>query len=118
MDWIKNLKAGDTVIIEGSYGVVSVEKVLKITPTGKIVVGDETKKETFSRGGWGGGDIWHRRNIVEATPERMEAIRRGNIIHKITTRATKSHLGTLPTETLLAILELVGKPKPKEATGA
>lgn len=48
LEFVKNLKVGDTVAVDsGSFGVnykYKLRRVLRITPTGKIVLEDESKK--------------------------------------------------------------------------
>lgn len=68
--WLLNLKVGDEVFTSNCGMIRSLKRVDKITPTGRIVVGNET----FDENGRliGNKDSWNRRGIMEATEERLE----------------------------------------------
>ncbi len=66
-DWIKNLKPGDQVTINGKY----VKLVERVTPSGRIVVGGATYN---SDGSMRGGSSWNHSWLVEATPDIIERI--------------------------------------------
>lgn len=73
-DWLKNLKAGDRVILVGGspYSPCSIQTVEKVTPTGRIKV----KGMTFNQDGTQyGGDRYWSYSIGEATPKEVESIR-------------------------------------------
>lgn len=77
-EWIKNLKMGDTVVIANRYGM-SLRKVAKITPTGRICVGSMTfNPDGVERG----NSSWTRSILREATPERIAEIKADEAIHK------------------------------------
>ena len=68
-DWIKNLKPGDQVVVNGKY----LKLVERVTPSGRVVVGGDT----FNPDGWkrGDKDAWNHTYISEATPEAVQRIK-------------------------------------------
>ena len=72
--WIAALRPGDEVVIDhGRYGAhnYEVHKVDKVTPSGRIVIGDRT----FNPNGWErGGHQYHMLVIQEATPELRQRV--------------------------------------------
>jgi hypothetical protein len=81
-EWIKALKAGDTVIMAGRWGGKQVRTVDKVTPSGIIKIGGTSfSQHGFERGvsdvRWG-----TRHHLEEATPERLEDIRQKAVIDR------------------------------------
>lgn len=77
-EWIKNLKAGDMVIISNRYGQ-SLRKVDKITPAGFVRV----NSFLFNQDGRErGGNTWERSYLREATPELIQELREKETIKK------------------------------------
>lgn len=81
--WLKNIKAGDTVILEsgGYYGGASVEKVERLTKT-QIVLKSGGKFRRDS-GNMVGGDAWSRSQIREPTEDGLNAIRKAVLVRKL-----------------------------------
>lgn len=77
-EFLKNLKAGDLVIVS-SRTFEAIRKVEKITPSGLIKVNGTLYNKD---GGERGGDIWNRCYLIEATPERLQAVRERLTIQK------------------------------------
>ncbi len=71
--WIKNLNPGDTVAPNGNRLAV----VDRITPSGRIVIGDETYNPD---GRMRGSSAWNHGWLMEATPEIVERIKGREII--------------------------------------
>ena len=77
-DFLKNLKEGDKVIINGRYSR-SVRTVEKITPAGNIKVnGLLFNKNGIERN----GDTWSKFWLSEATPFEVTEITRNAVISK------------------------------------
>lgn len=100
-EFLKNLKAGDTVIVSGGFSgdSKSMKKVTKVTKT-QIVIdcGNYVARFRIDTGLRCGDSTYNRSQLLEATPERLEAVRRVSLIRAIE-RLTK-YLDKLPTETL------------------
>ena len=102
-EWIKNLKPGDTVIVESKYRL-AIKKVTKVTPTGRIVIGDsQYNPDGYLRG----TDMYNREYILEATPEQLEKtqnkITRVQSLNKI----GKFDFNKMDNESLLKIIEII-----------
>lgn len=74
-DWLKNLKAGDEVAIKNGdyYGGTSIQRVDRLTPSGRIVI----SKRTFEAAGYerGGHSFsWGRAKLLEPTQEVRDKI--------------------------------------------
>lgn len=68
--WIKKLKAGDKVLIDGRYGQ-ELHTIDYVSPAGRIVIGDIE----FSSQGWGHSSKYsNRTSLKQATPEAIELI--------------------------------------------
>lgn len=89
-DWLKDLKAGDTVIVEreGFYGATSISTILRFT-SNFIVVKESNGSETKFRkeSGWEPGPGYHHAQMRQATPEALtelrERIYRANFENKL-----------------------------------
>lgn len=94
-EWLSNLKAGDAVLVEGggaSLRTLTPELVTKVTRC--IVVVGELRFDRTT--GWCRGDKYPRRQILEPTQRRLDAIERKKLTHKITLRrADEFDLATL-----------------------
>jgi len=103
-DWIKKLKAGDTVIIHGKWSD-RLAKIDKITPTGKIKIGDTH----YSPDGYsiGNGTRLYVTSLCEATPEAIEALRQKEVIIEAT--YTLRNKNSLTYEQAVKILEIFGE---------
>jgi hypothetical protein len=78
-DWIKNLKAGDTIIISRANYGKTVQTVEKITPSGLIkVAGKYYDQHGFLRT----TDKWARGHLEEATNTALEEIEKKATIAK------------------------------------
>ncbi len=77
MSWLDNLKEGDTVIVSTCFRKC-IRKVDKITPTGKIRVGNFL----FTDGRCKSGDVWHYTTLEEPTEEKLREIREESTINK------------------------------------
>jgi hypothetical protein len=77
--WLESLKVGDKVCVSGKYGI-SIETILKITPTGII----KTKSGDF-RNGRHRIDDWRSESIQPATDEIRRKIRILKISSKLYT---------------------------------
>lgn len=102
-DWIKNLKAGDKVIV--CRGDISrhetIETVDKVTPTGRIKVGCRY----YNRCGFARGDYSFR--LREATSEVLEAIRQKEVIRKAVSRALAMRTDSITYEQAAKLLEVL-----------
>lgn len=77
-EFIKNLKVGDPVVISSRFGM-SLKKVERITPSGRIVIGDMTfNPDGYERG----GGSWVRSVLREATPKLIEVINQNETIRE------------------------------------
>ena len=103
-EWIENLKVGDFVFVCCRLGQ-SLKKVEKITPKGYIKVGNSLFNK---HGSERGGDVWNKRFISEATPEKIKSFQERLIINKaIKIMRAKSEI-TL--EQAYKIIELLDHP--------
>jgi len=79
IEWIKNLKVGDEVVVTtGSYGK-RISKVTKITPKGFINVGHEYFNPNGSQRG---GDTWHKSSLSQLTDEVMLEFKKKRLVGK------------------------------------
>lgn len=102
-DWIKNLKAGDKVIVcyRGIYSDDTVKTVDKVTPTGRIKVGCDY----YNQNGWPrnhGGT-----HLEEATAEALEAIRQRDVIRKAVSSAHATRTDGITYEQAVKLLEVL-----------
>jgi len=81
-DWIKELKIGDTVIVQCGYNSLpNIGTVTKRTNTGQFVVTTTNKGAIYRftpRGNRIGGAGVYRTSLDKATPERIEHV---NLLH-------------------------------------
>lgn len=84
-DWLKNLKAGDEVIVQQLFQPDQLRQVKKVTPSGVLVVewynGTELRFTPY--GDEKGGNGYHRRHLVEATSDARVAVERVELIREI-----------------------------------
>jgi len=73
-DWITKIKVGDTVIIDGKYGSMTIDTVARLTKT-QIILRDDRSKFRRNDGFMVGGDIWAGTFLREGTALRLEQIR-------------------------------------------
>ena len=79
-DFIRALKLGDAVGIEDSYRHKKIERVIRITPTGRIVT--DTRK--FAPDGWEiGTNPWNRAHLIEITDALKEEIEHVQLAEKL-----------------------------------
>ena len=77
-EFIKNLKVGDPVVISNRFGM-SLHKVERITPSGRIYAGGMI----FNSGGVErGGGSWVKSILREATPKLIEVINQNETIRE------------------------------------
>ena len=76
-DWLKELKKGDYVFIESRNGK-SLQKVQRITPTGRIVVNNIQFINGANR-----SDIWNILSLSEATEEKIASYRKSIFLRKV-----------------------------------
>lgn len=102
-DWIKNLKAGDKVIVcyRSIYSDDIVKTVDKVTPTGRIKVGCDY----YNPNGWPRGRI--STYIKEATAEAVEAIRQRDVIRKAVSRVSALRASSITYDQAMKLLEVL-----------
>ena len=99
----KTLKPGDEVIVDGSNGWdkynYKIEKVKKITPTGRVTLenGTQFKPNGYEYGKSG----YYTRNIREATPESRDIAKRKSLLLEIKFESFAGKLSVEQLETLL-----------------
>ncbi len=79
VDGLAGLRVGDTVAVHGGGSSTRIwfSTVDRITPTGRIRVGDTT----YRPNGWEiGGDSWAQLHITRVTPEITEKVRRQRLL--------------------------------------
>jgi hypothetical protein len=84
--WLKNLKPGDDVGVSGNiYYDVSIHKIKRITPTGRIIVcTGNNNRITFNPDGHERCCYWYtRRHLVEATPELFDEVKRRKLSNEM-----------------------------------
>lgn len=103
-DWIKNLKAGDKVIVcyRGLYSYDTVKTVDKVTPTGRIKVGCDYYNQNGRPRNHGGT------HLEEATTEALEAIQQREVISKAVSRASALRASSITYDQAVKILEVLG----------
>jgi hypothetical protein len=75
-DWIGELKPGDEVAVIRNYGrLISVARVIRVTPSGRVIVHWGSSSLEFNPDGYqrGNKDSWSRTHIEPLTPERRDA---------------------------------------------
>lgn len=77
--WIDALKAGDTVYF-GDYDSGRLCRVDRVTAT-QVIIGELRFRRSDGRRV--GADTWDRIRLLEATPERIAAIRRAALVMRI-----------------------------------
>lgn len=97
--WLAELQVGDKVFVHGAFGV-SLRKVEKISPTGRLTVG----VQLFNPNGWlRTSDIHNRTRLEEYTEERyqkhLERIKKLKLVEYIE-RTQRYVLRDLPLEAL------------------
>lgn len=81
MDWVKNLKIGDKVVVErrGLHSLQRIDIVKNITPTGLInVSGTLYRADGSSR-----GNDWTSEQLLECTKEVELEINKKKVIRKV-----------------------------------
>lgn len=80
--------------------------VLRITPTGRVVVDFGTYKETYRPDGSSfSNDVWNHDYIHPLTPEREQKIREGRTIRYCIRRFRDTQLSYKQAQAILMILE-------------
>lgn len=100
MGWLQDLKEGDTVIVRTRYSE-SIRKVDKITPTGKIRVGNFL----FTDGRCKSGNVWDYTTLEEPTEEKVREITEKYVIRKALTEMHETK--DISYEQAKAILEIL-----------
>lgn len=103
-DWIKNLKAGDKVIVcyRGIYSDDTVKTVDKVTPTGRIKAGCDYYNPNGRPRNHGGT------HLEEATAEALEAIRQREVIRKAAYRVSFVRADDITYDQAVKLLEVLG----------
>jgi hypothetical protein len=91
-DWLKALKPGDDVGIEDSYRSRKTAKVVRFTPTGRIV----TDSGKFAPDGWEiGASSWRKSHLIEITDALREEIEHKQLIERLSNQNWyKKHITT------------------------
>jgi hypothetical protein len=101
-EWIKTLKVGDEVAVDNSgrwyHNNYSVEKVLKITPTGRICL---TDGKAYKPNGVEYGGENRRCNLLPVTQKIRDHIRRNTIYYKLQFNKLEPLLSIEQLETIL-----------------
>jgi hypothetical protein len=102
MEWLKNVKVGDEIVVDYSstwnrYSY-RIHKVEKITPTGRIKLDDGTQYQADGRKI---GESYHF-PLRQITPEILELIKRRELMYKI---KTDRLIGMLSSERLEIMLK-------------
>jgi hypothetical protein len=104
-EWRKNLKVGDPVGIDSRWNKY-ITKVIKITPTGRIVVSVGQAEETFRPSGVStGGDSYSKNYLVEPTQKFRDEI----LMEKIPNWLSNIDWRKLPLELLKSIRDMIKK---------
>jgi hypothetical protein len=102
--WLAELKVGDEVGVTWGWAVPTyhLTKVLRITPTGRLVVSLNGREATFNERGCssGNGSI----ALSQVTPEFREKIERRELLRNV----GRVRWNTLPIATLRAVLDAIG----------
>jgi hypothetical protein len=78
-EWLAQLKPGDEVIVSGAS--IYLATVLRRTPSGRIIIGDETFERVYNRDGT---ERKHHRNRLEMpTPERKYQLEKRDLIRAL-----------------------------------
>jgi hypothetical protein len=102
-EWLKNLKVGDKVALNGSYNNLLIRVVSRITKTLIILdTGGRFKRDT---GYVVGGNIWSSALITPVTDEIISKIRTSNLKYKI----SRIDFETLSNDKLERILTIVNE---------
>jgi hypothetical protein len=114
-EWLKELKAGDKVII--NHGVHSGKEVALVKRTTKtlIIVASPNGKYEYrfrkSDGFVSGGDIWNHQNIVMHNDELEREININKKRRAIATKLNKINWYNQPLEVLEWVKDIVTKPQ-------
>lgn len=103
-EWLKNLRAGDTVIVElsGAYRSQSVKKVDRVIPT-QIIIGSTKYNKSYGREIGGGSNRWNHYYLSEATPAKVQQVRDDNRRNNLAFKLRDMQWAQLPLATLEAI---------------
>jgi len=99
--WLRKLKVGDEVAIISHFREYSINRIAKITPTGRITVGNTTFDYNGSERNTGTYSISD--SLREVTQEIRDAIRKYQLIYKL----KKVNWNTIPLETLETLIKLI-----------
>jgi hypothetical protein len=116
-EWLKELKAGDKVIINhGGYGGSKEVALVKRTTKTLIIVASPNGKYEYrfrkSDGFVPGGDIWNHLNIVMHTGELEREININKKRQKIATELKNTNWYNQPLEVLEWVKDTVTNPPP------
>ena len=111
-DWLKDIKAGDTVINSPSIGRNNeyTATVTHATKTRIHIGGTKYRRD----GREIGGSVWHRTYLHEATPAAIAAIHRRERVSKLARTFAEMQWHKLPLEVLETIEGIVAENWPKE----
>jgi ribosomal protein L24 len=99
-EWLDALRVGDTVVVLNGYGRGRwLGKVERVTPKFVDVEGSRYRKRD---GREHGGSTWHSRAIAEATPEKVEEVRREVALTNARAALAAAHWYGLPEDVVLA----------------
>ena len=102
-EWIKNLKAGDKVVIETNNYGKSITSVVKITPKGFI--NTESGKQFNPDGSQRGGSTWNYSSLSQLTDEVLLEFKKKRLVNK----CKEIDFSKLSIDDLEQILNICGK---------
>lgn len=103
--WLSNLAANDTVIINSRRGKLSIDKVARVTKT-LIILNNYNGKFRKSDGTLAGADIWNLVNLEEPDEKNVEAIHKDRL-HRQIKDLLLVNLDSLPILDLLRIVDIL-----------
>ena len=104
-----DVEIGDKVITNKD----KIGQVIRITPTGQIVVSFGSVQGRYKRDGWSlGGDVWSKTKIRKATKEDFERIQEKKVLAACGVLFDK-YRNQLTLEQALAIVEILKKEEEK-----
>lgn len=102
-EFIKNLKAGDMVIIRDYYNRMYIERVTKVTPTGRIRINDTT----FDQDGIERSSYWQKSHLIEYSEELAIQIKEKDERYEIIEELKKTNWNQFKLKDLRNIKEII-----------
>lgn len=106
-EFLKALKPGDDVGFEDRYRCKKIAKVIRITPTGRVV----TTAGKFAVDGWEiGASSWDKAHLIEVTDALKEEIEHGQLVDELSHQ--NWHKKHITTDQLRRICAILQEPQP------